>query len=690
MRTFLQELKRRRVYRVALAYAIAGSGVVQLAGTVLPMFHAPNWMERAFVVAIALGFPVALVLGWIYDLRGSGLYKTATPVAGSGTEHRRVIALALTGLSVTAIVLISYWIWYPQRQPPQTTAVTNPAAIPDKSIAVLPFANLGEGDDDEHFAEGIHDEILTDLARVADLRVISRTSVMQYRSGSERNLREIAKALGAAHVVEGTVQRQDNRVRISAQLIDARTDTHIWADRYERDVSDVFALESELAETIVAQLTSKLSQEEKIDIETKPTTSFAAYDLYRRANSLLSTIVFNTRSKSNLFEVVSLLDRAVSLDPSFFLAYCRLARAHDQIYLLALDHTPARLALANSAVQSALRLHPNSGEARLALAQHLYCGYLDYDRAREELQVARKLLPNESLIPELLGYIDRRQGRWMESERDLKDSLALDPRNAFLYQQLALTYNKMRQYPQMAEALDRALALIPEDTGTRVQRAAVELDWHANSKPLHSVIEALLVTRPEATGDLAQAWFLLAACERNWKQMAQAVAAMPENGCREEGVAFPHGWCEGVAARFRGDENAARASFSRARQEQAEIVSQQPNYPEAVCVLAVIDAALGRKDEAIEEGRRAAGLLPVSKDSINGPILLNYLAVIYAWVGENDQALDQLRIAARTPGDLSYGQLRLHPFWDALRDDPRFDEIVATLAPRDGTTSGTH
>jgi serine/threonine-protein kinase len=657
---------------------------VQLAGTVLPMFSAPNWIEQLFVIMIALGFPIALILGWIYDVRRSGLEKTVTPVAGRATESRRLIALALTGLSVTVIVLSSYWIWNsPRRSPHSPPATESTDVIPEKSIAVLPFANLGDGVEDEHFAEGIHDEILTDLARVADLKVISRTSVMQYRTGSERNLREIARDLGTAHVVEGTVQRKNNRVRISAQLIDARTDTHIWADHYERDLSDVFALESELAETIVAQLTSKLSPQEKTDIEATPTTSFAAYDFYSRANSLLSTIVFNTRSKSNLFEVVDLLNHAVSIDPSFFLAYCRLARAHDQIYLLALDHTPARLALANSAVQSALRLRPNSGEARLALAQHLYCGYLNYEQARQELLAARALLPNEPLVLELLGYINRRQGRWEESERDLKGSLVLDPKNAFLYQQLALTYNKLRRYQQTADALDHALALIPQDTGTRVQRAAVGLDWHADLKPLQSVIQGFLVASPDAAGDLAQAWFLTAACARDWPGVAKAVSAMPANGCREEGVAFPHAWCEGLVARFRGDDYAAREIFGRARQEQAAIVNMQPDYPEALCVLGAIDAALGRKDEAIKEGRRALDILPVSKDSINGPILLNYLALIYAWTGEKDLANQQLRLATHTPGDLSYGQLRLHPFWDSLRKDPGFEEIVAGLAPNE-------
>lgn len=691
MKTFFHELKRRRVYRVALAYVIAGSAAVQLIGTVLPMFHAPDWAQQLFVLVVALGFPVALVFGWVFEIRHGGLQKTVVAAASGEANNRRLLVLALTGCVVAAIALVIYWEWHPWRRmagSPGTSRLLSPASdatpsIPNKSIAVLPFDNLGDAKDDAQFAEGVHDEILTDLAKVADLRVISRTSVMQYRSGAERNLREIAKALGVAHVVEGTVQRTGNRVRVSAQLIDARTDMHLWADRYDRDLSDVFALESELAEIIVSQLATKLSPQEKAAIEEQPTADLAAYELYSRANTLIATIVFNTRSKDNLFEAARLLDNAVALDPSFLLAYCQLARTHDLIYLLALDHTPARLALANAAVEATLHLRPNAGEARLALAHYLYCGFLDYDRAREELLMAGGVLPNEPLVFELMGYIDRRQGRWEESIRALQRALVLDPRNAFLFQQIALTYSKLRQYAQMAEALDHALLLVPMDVGTRIQRAFVELDWHGNLSPLQEIIPRILAEDPSAAGELAQVWFILACYERDATEISRAVAAMPANGCREEGVAFPHAWCEGLAARTRGDIAGARAAFTTARAEQEKIVREQPDYGEAICALGMIDAGLGRKKEAIEEGRRAIELLPLSKDSINGALLIQYLAIIYAWTGEKDSALEQLALAVRIPSDLSYAQLRLHPFWDALRGDPRFEQIVASLAPSD-------
>ena len=283
-------------------------------------------------------------------------------------------------------------------------------ARPEKSIAVLPLENLSERKSDANFVDGVHDEILTDLAKVADLKVISRTSTMQYRPGTERNIREIGKVLGAAHVVEGSVQRDGHRVRVNVQLIDARTDTHLWAESYDRDVADTFALESELAETIVARLKAKLSPAEKAAIEEESTSDPLAHDLYLEANALITAPLFNVQGTQNLFEAADLLEKAVARDPNYFLAYCKLASVHDQIYLNAHDHTPARLALAEAAVKAAQRLRPDAGETHLALAEHLYCGFLDYDRARRELELARRSLPNEPLVFELAGFIDRRQG----------------------------------------------------------------------------------------------------------------------------------------------------------------------------------------------------------------------------------------------------------------------------------------
>ncbi|PYK71036.1 MAG: hypothetical protein DME44_09205 [Verrucomicrobia bacterium] len=349
--------------------------------------------------------------------RGPRWKKGGTPVRPVRPLRRvkfaLVAALLLAALAVTGSILIFF------HRTSSTPGAGAGISVPEKSIAILPFDNLSDDKQNAYFTDGVQDEILTDLARVADLRVISRTSVMQYRSSATRNLRQIAKELGVAHILEGTVQRFGNQVRVSAQLIDARTDTHVWAERYDRDLADVFAIESELAKEIVSQLQAKLSPAEKAAIEERPTSDLRAYELYVRAKDLMTRAV-NVRAEKNLLEAADLLNEAVTRDPMFFLGYCELASAHDQIYLGNVDHTPARLALADAAVKAALKLRPDSGEAHLALAEHLYCGFLDYDRARQEVEIARRTLPNESKVYELAGYIDRRQGRWNESVTNLR------------------------------------------------------------------------------------------------------------------------------------------------------------------------------------------------------------------------------------------------------------------------------
>jgi TolB-like protein/Tfp pilus assembly protein PilF len=579
------------------------------------------------------------------------------------------------GISLAvAIVLLGFYFFYLARRQP-------PVSPPAKSIAVLPFDNLSDDKQNHYFTDGVQDEILSDLAKVADLKVISRTSVMRYDTAAKRDLREIVRALDVANVLEGSVQRANGRVRVTVQLIDARADTSIWSDHYDREVTDVFAIQSEIAEKIVAQLKAKLSPHEKAAIEEPPTDQLAAYDLYVRAKSLGAGLTYNARNQDNLFEIVTLLKQAVELDPGFLLAYCALARAHDQIYLLGFDHTPERLRLANEAAQAALRLNPDSGPAHLAVAYHLYGGLLDYNGARAELAIAQKALPNEALIPALGGYIDRRQGRIQESITAMRRALELDPQNIFLLQQLTTTYECIRRYPEMAATLDRALALGPHDPGTRAARALIPLQQAADSRPVQAVLQSVLAENPEAAGDLAKIRFYVALCDRNSDEAKAALATMPAGGCREEGLAFPDTWCEGLADRLSGNEAAAHSAFEAAHAEAEHVVAQQPDYPEGLCVLGTIDAALGRKDEAIAEGRRAVELLPVSRDSINGELMLEYLAMIYAWTGEPDQAIAQLAIAARLPGELTYGDLRLNPIWDAIRGKAGFDAIVASLAP---------
>ena len=552
----------------------------------------------------------------------------------------------------------------------------------EKSIAVLPFENLSEEKENAFFADGVQDEILTDLAKIADLKVISRTSVMQYKNGISRNLREIGEQLGVAHVLEGSVQRTGGRVRVSAQLIDARTDAHLWAEHYDRPLDDVFAIQSEVAQAIADQLNAKLSPAEKAAIKERPTGDLVAYDLYLRAEALRAATSFSARLKENLLEATRLLEQAIARDPTFFLAYCRLAEAHDLIYFFGSDHTPARLALASTAIQTALRLRPGSGEAHLTLAAHLYRGYGDYEHALDELTLAQRALPNDPLVFELTGFIARRQGRWEESTTDLKRALELDPRNLFFLQQLSFTYDWQHRYRDLASVLDRALKLVPSDPETRVARALIDFAERADARPVHATIETIIAEDPAAATNIADRWFYIALCERDNFGISRALAVIPPEGISQGSIWSPRAYFEAVAARARGDATVARAAFTVARAEVEKTTHDQPDYAQGLIILGLIDAGLGRKDDAIREGRRAIELVPVSKDAIDGADFILNLAVIYAWTGEKDLALEQLNKVSKLPYAPSYGDLRLSPEWDPLRGDPRFEKIVQSLAPK--------
>jgi TolB-like protein/Flp pilus assembly protein TadD len=556
--------------------------------------------------------------------------------------------------------------------------MTRPPAA--SGIAVLPFASLSSDKENAFFADGVYDGVSTKLAKVANLKVISHNSVAKYRGA--RNTQEIGRALNVTYVLEGSVRREAGRIHLNAQLIDTRTDAHVWAQEYDRDLNDVFTLQSEIAQKITDQLGAEVSSTEKAAIQEPPTTDLVAYDSYLRGKDLIIGISFSTRAKEDLMQAVQLLDQAVARDPLFFLAYGELAGAHDRIYFLGFDHTEARLKLADIAMQSVHRLRPDSGETHLALAQHLYWAYEDYDRAQEELNAARHTLPNESRIPLLAGYIDRRQGRWEKSLEQMNRALELDPRNFSILQQISLNYEALHRYKEMAATLDRALAAAPKDIPSRVRRASVDLQWRADPRPLHETIETILAEDPSAAPILVDQWLVLALRERDLAAAERAMAAMPADGCYDENIPFPNGWCEGLAARLRGDDTAARARFTSARKELEQTVRDQPNYAAALCALGVIDAALGNKESAVREGERAVQLMPVSKSAVEGPTLIQYLAVIYAWTGDKNRAIERLVETVKLPGRLSYGHLRQDPIWDPLRSDPRFEAIVASLAPK--------
>jgi TolB-like protein/Flp pilus assembly protein TadD len=563
-------------------------------------------------------------------------------------------------------------------------APTTPSApvIVEKSIAVLPFENMSRDPDNAFFTDGVQDQILTALAKVADLKVISRTSVMQYKSSVARNLREIAQQLGVTHVLEGSVQRAGNKVRVNAQLINARTDAHEWADNYDRPVDDVFAIQSEIAKAIADQLQAKLSPQEKNAIERPPTTDVIAFDLYSRAKNLMLTTSFSAIGGQNLRKAVDLLEQALARDPSFLLAQCQLAHAHDNLYFLGIDHTPGRLAQAEAAVQAAFRLGPDAGEAHLARAEHLYRGYLDYEGALAELEIAKRTLPNDPLIFEQKGYIYRRQGKQEEGLRNLERAVELDPRNFFTLQQIALSYLNLRRYRDMIAVLDRALAIKPDDVETQIVRAVVDLEWKADTRPLHRVIDEIGATNPAGLESIADTYFICALAERDASMAERALVALGENRFGVDAILLDRHFGQGVIGRMTKDPAKAKAGFSAARIAQEKRMQAQPDYGPNYCMLGLIDAGLGRKEEALREGRRAIELLPVEKDSINGPHMIEYFAIIAAWVGEKDLAFEQLDKAIRLPCEVSYGRLKLLPYYDPLRGDLRFEKIVADLAPK--------
>jgi TolB-like protein/predicted Ser/Thr protein kinase len=558
---------------------------------------------------------------------------------------------------------------------------------PTTGIAVLPFENLSDEKEHAFFADGVQDDILTKLGKIADLKVISRTSVMQYRG--KQDVRQIGNALRVSHVLEGTVRRSGGKVHVNAQLVDAHTNAGIWAEEYDRDLNDVFAIETAVAQSIANRLRAKVSAREKLAMQERPTTDLVAYDLYVHAVSLIDRAPYesvNERGK-DYFQAIELLNQAIARDPAFLFAYCRLAEAHDEFYFHRFDYTPSRLELAKSAINSAFRLKPDSGEAHLALAAHFYHGYFDYAHARGELAIAVRTLPNNALIFEWTGFIDRRQSRWQDAVRNFERATELDPRNVKILTSAAATHHLMRNYGQERRTIDRLIALEPNNIGHRLGRAWIDARERADTRAVHAVLEKILADNPESAGLRLD----LALYERDAVAADHALAALGALGedtfdAGRGEMQFSRAYLQGLVARMKGDAAAAHAAFTVARAQQEEAVRAQPDYGPPLCALGLIDAALGRKQEALREGRQALELMPMAKDSLDGVDVLYIYAVICAWTGERDLAVEQLETVAKIPAGPSYGDLRLSPNWDSLRGDPRFEKIVASLAPKEIAT----
>ena len=551
--------------------------------------------------------------------------------------------------------------------------------IPEKSIAVLPFENRSDDKQNAYFADGVQDEILTDLAKIADLRVISRTSVMQYQSGAGRNLREIGKQLGVAHVLEGSVQRSGNRVRVTAQLIDARTDTHQWAERYDRDLADVFAIQSEIAKAIADQLRAKLSPQEKARVEEIPTGNTEAYVLYLRANQI-------SRNPDTLLEdykaAEQLYMQAIALDPDFALAHARLASIRAEIFHF-YEPTENWETKARTEAQIALRLQPNLAEAHLALGQCIYWMDQDYERALEQFDIAARLSPSNGDIARLIAAIKRRQGKWEDALEEYERVAKLDPQNPNTVRELIFTNTAMRRWPEAARWVEQLRAMAPASIVAKIQTGYVEFWWKGDTGLLKSLLNQV-PPGVDPDGGVTSVRWEVAMLDRDYAAARRAVDASTAKELSYTGEGpTPRSFFEGSIALAQGDIAGAQKYFEDARPVFENAAKEAPLSAIRHANLGWLYAFMGRKEDAIREGRRAVELKPESKDAVDGVIVNCYLALIYARVGEKDLAFPLLERLLKTPGavdsvdySVTINDLKHRWEWDPIRSDPRFQKLL--------------
>ena len=672
---FFAELKRRNVYKVAVAYIVAGWALSQGIAQVFPVFDVPNWVVRLVVALLIIGFPIALIFAWAFEITPEGVKSTeeadAMPLSAR-PKNRAWIYIIVIGAAVS---LALFFIGY--RAGNKSASFDN-----DKSIAVLPFQSLSEDKNDAYFADGVQDQILTNLAKVSDLKVISHTSVRQYETGAERNLREIGRQLGVAYIVEGSVQRAQDRLRINATLIDARTDAHIWAETYDRSAADLFAMQSDLAQSIVTQLKAKLSPKQKAEMEERPTKDLVAFELYLQAKAIIDSYINATDVRAALLQALKSLDEAIQRDPNFVSAYCYTARANDLLYFFDLEPTPERISLADAAVKAALRLRPDSAEAHFAQADYYFRCLRDYDRAQEELAIARPDLPNSSSFFILSGYINRRRNHFPDAERDFSTAFALDPRNPNAYNLLADTYVLERRFPEAIHVSDNVLAAGEQAPIVRYRRATSILFGYANTGPIRDVLAKF--PDMEFAGGQTPARVWMAMLDGNYTEAERVLAASPRQDFQDIDFSFyfPKSWYQAMIARAKGDSARATSAFRECREILAQRLAVKPEHARTIAVLAQVDAGLGQKDLAIREAQHAIDLMPISKDIYDGALVLEGLAQVYTWSGERDRATELVQKLVTMPSYLNYGRLKLHPLWSPLRGDPRFEKIVNSLAPK--------
>src|SRR5437867_127302 len=660
MSGFFEEVKRRKVYRVAVAYVIAAGGIIQLASAAFPAWELPNWALRLVIVSLLIGFPIALILAWAFDVTPQGIKTTPTTAVPGAHRRRNVIMLVATGVIISAAA--GFFLL--------------PRAVArkiDKSIAVLPFENLSDDKENAYFADGVQDDVLTNLSRIGDLKVISRTSVMQYR-GKTTNVREIGKALGVSNILEGSVRRSGNKVRVNVQLIDANTDEHIWANDYDRDVTDVFAIQSDLAQKIAEALQAKLSPGEKSQMTRKPTENGEAYLAFVQAHDL--SCAFEDFDKLKQSE--QLYARAVELDPNFALAMARYSQLESWI-VHTFDRTAERRQKARTLAERALELQPDLPEAHLALGISYYYGDNNYDAALKEFETAQRGLPNESEMYLYIAAIQRRQGKWADSTANFEKAASLNPKDTWALQNLTFNYQMARNFSKANETIDRALKLTPTAFEPWEVKAKLALSEKGDFSVAEKAFEAGKSTQLTKEQKLKAAYaranvFLL---ERKYSEGLLEAESLPDG---QLGI-FPGAlWTKyfyiGYARKALQDEAGSRAAFLRAKDAAADELKRTPDSEDAHIQLAKALAFLSEKDAAVAEAQRAAELRPESKDAFGGPEIMEGVAEVHAVLGNNDRAIEILEGLLSRPSGVTAQILKINPIWDPLRGDPRFQALI--------------
>src|SRR6266513_3183110 len=685
--TFLTELKRRKVYRVAVAYAIVAWLLIQAASILFPTFEAPPWVMKVFVTAVILGFPVALILAWAFELTPEGLRRSEEVAPQESKTHKpgsKWTAVIVTA-AVLAAALLAFQFVRTRRSPAiESPKQTAPTATLDKSVAVLPFENLSSDKENAFFAQGIQDEIITTLSKISGLRVISRTSTARYNSAPE-NLSEIARQLRVTHVLEGSVQKAGDRVHINVQLIQADNDAHLWAQSYDRQLTDIFGVEAEVAKSIADSLQATLSPQEKARVETKPTTNADAYVLYLRARE------YQTRPDNLLQDfksAINLYEQAIKLDPNFALAHARLSATISNVYHFYEPTEPWKQKAQMEALDS-LRLQPNLGEGHLALGLYHYYMESDYDAALRELAMATEALPNDGDVGLYTAAVLRRRGDLTQALAAYRHAEQIDPRNPVMLYDSSQTYFGLRDWRTAAERMDRLLALFPESFNVRIQRAYIDFYWKCSTATIKTALQSL-PPNLDPDGVVTFARWDVSLMDRNPDAAEKALAACQlENINSQTGVPLPKGYLQACVFLVRGDTAKAQAEFEAARPAIEKLVADSPQDGTRRAQLGLLFAFLGRKEDALREGKRAMELKPITDDVIEGAVVEAFYALICARLGMNDETISRIERLLKTPfaidyddASISLSDLRQRWEWDPLRNDPRFQKILASPEPK--------